>query len=124
MSSSALIVSISIYVYALRTTLTSDIATDFKALYMAKGREQANLVDQRVRRQPITPAKSLTYRQKADEDWRHGKNLNIQTGSDTGKDHTDRRATVSEHIESDYDDDAKQSVISRLSHTDEDVDQW
>jgi hypothetical protein len=40
------------------------------------------------------------------------------------KQQPDRRATVSSHAESDYEDDAKESVVSHLSHGDEEMGQW
>jgi hypothetical protein len=72
----------------------------------------------------MSTVKSFPHRQEQDDDWRDGRDLSMSIDTDTGKTQPDRRATVSSHIESDYDGDAKQSVLSRLSHTDEEGDRW
>ncbi|OIW27194.1 hypothetical protein CONLIGDRAFT_645487 [Coniochaeta ligniaria NRRL 30616] len=96
----------------------------FKALYIAKGRGELNTDARRFRRQPSHHLEAFSHRQNTDEDWHHSSGSGIRLSTDTGKPQPDRRATVRSDAGSDYDDDAQHSVISRLSHTDEEVDQW
>ena len=89
---------------------------DFKALYIAKGRGEADLGDRRLSQKPTSAVKRLTNCQDPDEEWHRGSSAGISADMGMRKSQPDRRATVSPHVESQYDSDARASVISRSSH--------
>lgn len=98
--------------------------SDFKALYIAKGRGEVNPRALKVGPLPSHTLGSFSHIQHTEEDWRRSGSSGLPVNIGAGKPQQDRRATVCAQVESDYEDDAKQSVTSRLSHTDEDRDQW
>ncbi|KAH8907365.1 hypothetical protein BR93DRAFT_692158 [Coniochaeta sp. PMI_546] len=112
-------------VKCLAKVLDEQLCTDhFKALYIAKGRGEASAGVDEAPRQRCPPAKSITYRRQSDEEWRNGSSSSTAYDTNHARPQPDRRATVSLQIESDYDDDTRKSVPSRMSHNDEEVDQW
>ena len=106
-----------------KVTYKLSTPSDFKALYIAKGRGEVNPRAPKVGTLPSHTLGSFSHIQHTEEDWRRSGSSGLPINIGAGKPQQDRRATVCAQAESDYEDDAKQSVTSRLSHTDEDRDQ-
>jgi hypothetical protein len=77
-------------------------------------------------RQPTHPPHNITLHHNGDGGWRDDSHSRVSGNFNGNKQLPDRRATATSAAESDYeeDGDAKQSVISHLSHAENGIDQW